>query len=105
MAETMGSVIDKLCIAELKIFHIQEQIGRSDLVEELRQLSRERLSVMQRQRDDLKAELDVLAAAKARRPPLPVILTTGAASSTERAAFFQSEARPYASALSQCAVR
>jgi hypothetical protein len=61
MAETMGSVIDKICIAELKIYHIQEQIDRADLAEDLRALSRERLAVMRRQRDDLAAELDTLA--------------------------------------------
>ena len=52
MAETMGSLIDKLCIAELKIFHIQEQIDRADIAEDLRQLSQERLVIMSRQRDD-----------------------------------------------------
>ena len=62
MAETMGSLIDKICIAELKVFHIQEQIDRTDLAEELRRLSRERLAVMKRQRDDLVAELDTLRA-------------------------------------------
>lgn len=63
MAETMGSMIDKLCIAELKIYHIQEQIERADLAQELHQLSRDRLAIMKRQRDDLRAELDSLAAA------------------------------------------
>jgi len=57
MAETIGSLIDKICIAELKIFHIQEQIDRPDLAEELRRLSRDRLTVMCRQRDDLVEEL------------------------------------------------
>ena len=60
MAETMGSLIDKMCIAELKLFHIQEQADRKDLTEDLRQLSRDRLSVMRRQRDDLAAELNAL---------------------------------------------
>ena len=60
MAETMGSLIDKICIAELKIFHIQEQMDRQDLVEDLRRLSRDRASVMIRQRDDLVAELNTL---------------------------------------------
>lgn len=58
MAETIGSVIDKICIAELKIFHIQEQIDRTDLTGDLRQLSRDRLIIMRRQRDDLAVELD-----------------------------------------------
>jgi hypothetical protein len=63
MAETLGSLIDKICIAELKIFHIQEQIDRSELAEELRQLSRDRLAIMKRQRDDLAEEFDQFAAA------------------------------------------
>ena len=62
MAETMGWLIDKISIAELKIFHIQEQIDRTDLAEELRQLSRDRLKVMIRQRDDLISELNGLSA-------------------------------------------
>ena len=58
MAETMGWLMDKICIAELKIYHIQEQIDRLDLSDDLRQLSRDRLTVMVRQRDDLVAELN-----------------------------------------------
>jgi hypothetical protein len=61
MAETMGSLIDKLCIAELKIFHIREQAERTDLAEDLRRLSRERLAIMQQQRDDLVSELNSLS--------------------------------------------
>jgi hypothetical protein len=63
MAETMGSLIDKICIAELKIYHIQEQIDRTDLAEELKILSRERLGIMKRQRDDLADEFNTNLAA------------------------------------------
>ncbi len=63
MAETMGSLIDKICIAELKIYHIQEQIDRADLADDLRELSRQRLAIMTRQRDDLVAELNAFAGA------------------------------------------
>jgi len=73
MAETMGSLIDKICIAELKIFHIQEQIDRQDLVEDLRQLSQDRLAVMRRQRDDLTAELDTLVKAWTRKKYQPKV--------------------------------
>ncbi len=62
MAETMGSLIDKICIAELKLYQIQEQIDRSDLAEDLRELSRTRLTVMSRQRDDLITELNEISA-------------------------------------------
>lgn len=60
MAETMGWLIDKICIAELKLYHIQEQIDRPNIAEELRELCRQRLGVMRQQRDDLKAELEGL---------------------------------------------
>ena len=73
MAETMGSLIDKICIAELKIFHIQEQVDRRDLAEDLRRLSRERLPVMIRQRDDLAAELDALVEAWTRKRYQPKV--------------------------------
>src|SRR5689334_17909856 len=66
MAETMGSLIDKICIAELKLYHIQEQIDRTDLAKDLRQLSRDRLTVMTRQRNDLIIELNDLHAAWSR---------------------------------------
>src|SRR5690348_8287091 len=62
MAETMGSLIDKICIAELKLFHIQEQIDRPDLAADLKLLSHKRLAVMKRQRDDLVSELNALSA-------------------------------------------
>ncbi len=66
MAETIGSLVDKICIAELKIFHIQEQMDRTDLAPELRRLSQERLSVMKRQRDELVAEFGALSVSWAR---------------------------------------
>jgi hypothetical protein len=60
MAETMGWLIDKICIAELKLFHIQEQIDRADLAPDLRALCRKRLGVMKIQRNDLIAEFNGL---------------------------------------------
>lgn len=60
MAETLGSLIDKICIAELKIYHIQEQIDRTDVDEGHRELNRGRLAVMKQQRDDLAAEFNEL---------------------------------------------
>ena len=62
MAETMGSLIDKICIAELKIFHIQEQVERPEATAEHRQMCRDRLAIMRQQRSDLVSELDQLAA-------------------------------------------
>jgi len=66
VAETMGSLIDKICIAELKIFHIQEQIDRPDAAEDHRRLCQGRLGIMQRQRDDLVSEMNTLVAAWSR---------------------------------------
>ena len=57
MAETIGSLIDKICIAELKIFHMQEQVDRPDVTPEHQRTCRDRLEIMTRQRDDLAAEL------------------------------------------------
>jgi hypothetical protein len=62
VAESVGSLIDKICIAELKVFHIAEQSERTDVGEEHRALCRERLAVMGDQRNDLVKELDGLLA-------------------------------------------
>lgn len=61
MAETVGWLADKLSIIELKIFHMREQAERTDRDAAFRQQCRDRLAVMQQQRDDLAAELAVLA--------------------------------------------
>ena len=60
MAETLGSLIDKICIAELKIYHTQEQIDRLDVTEDHRILCRNRLGILQEQRDDLVGEYNGL---------------------------------------------
>ena len=63
MAETVGSLVDKLSIVELKIYHMQEQAEREDASDDFRAQCRDRLSVLRRQRDDLAEELtDLLAA-------------------------------------------
>jgi len=62
MAETMGWLIDKICIAELKLYHIQEQIDRPDIAPDLRALCEKRMGVMRSQRDDLVAEFEELKA-------------------------------------------
>lgn len=63
MAETIGSLTDKICIAELKIFHLQEQVERLDASPEHRAMCQQRVGVMTRQRDDLVQELDGLLSA------------------------------------------
>ena len=61
MAETIGSLVDKISIIELKIFHMQKQIDRLDASEEHRAKCRERRRIMEEQRDDLVAELSALS--------------------------------------------
>ncbi|NBI70869.1 DUF4254 domain-containing protein [Clostridiaceae bacterium] len=58
--ETVGSLIDKLCINELKIYHMTEQAGRDDIDDGFRQDCRKRLDILRVQRDDLGAELEEL---------------------------------------------
>jgi hypothetical protein len=60
MAETLGSLIDKICIAELKMFHTQEQVDRKDVTEDHRTLCRNRLGILNEQRNDLVAEFNGL---------------------------------------------
>ena len=73
MAETIGSLVDKLSIVELKIYHMQEQVGRADTDVAHRARCAERLSILQTQRDDLAAEMTELwaqVAAGAYRPKI-----------------------------------
>lgn len=57
MAETVGSLVDKITIIELKIYHMREQARREDVTGEFRQRCEQRLEVMREQRDDLAAEI------------------------------------------------
>lgn len=57
MAETIGSLVDKLSIVELKIFHMREQADRPDSDPAQRTRCAERLSVLRAQRDDLTTEM------------------------------------------------
>ncbi|PIE36191.1 hypothetical protein CSA56_01155 [candidate division KSB3 bacterium] len=60
MAETIGSLSDKITILELKRYYMARQTERQDATEQHRQECRQRLSVLTRQRDDLVEELDRL---------------------------------------------
>jgi hypothetical protein len=57
MAETVGSLVDKITIIELKIYHMREQAARHDVTPEFRDRCTQRLDVMREQRDDLAAEV------------------------------------------------
>lgn len=62
MAETVGSLVDKLSIIELKIYHMAEQAARADTTPDFRDRCNQRLEVMRLQRDDLAEELSTLLA-------------------------------------------
>ena len=62
MAETVGSLVDKLSIIELKIYHMAEQAARDDATPDFRDRCNQRLEVMRLQRDDLAEELSTLLA-------------------------------------------
>lgn len=59
--ETIGSLIDKLSINELKIYHMTEQRMRSDITDTFREDCDCRLSVLREQKKDLIEELKNLA--------------------------------------------
>lgn len=61
MAETVGSLVDKITIVELKIYHMREQARRDDVTPDFRARCEARLEVMHEQRDDLARELTQLA--------------------------------------------
>ena len=58
--ETVGSLVDKLSINELKIYHMKEQNHRADVDEKFHDDCEMRLSILRMQRDDLTEELQTL---------------------------------------------
>ncbi len=61
-SETPGSIIDRLSINTLKIYHMDEEIQRLDVTDEHRKKCSGKLSVLQDQRNDLKKSLETLLA-------------------------------------------
>ena len=61
-SETPGSIIDRLSINALKIYHMDEEIQRLDVTDEHRKNCSGKLSVLQDQRNDLKKSLETLLA-------------------------------------------
>jgi len=59
-SETPGSIIDRLSINALKIYHMDEEIQRMDVTDEHRKKCSGKLSVLQDQRNDLKKSLETL---------------------------------------------
>lgn len=60
MAETIGSLVDKISIFEQKCFHMEEETKRKDVSQEHIEDWKEKLLILKRQRDDLVEELDKL---------------------------------------------
>ena len=60
MAETIGSLVDKISIAHLKIYHMQEQADRPDIAEDQRERCRQRVVILTQQENDLSEELSGL---------------------------------------------
>lgn len=58
--ETVGSLIDKLSINELKIYHMTEQKNRDDVSENFKSDCENRLSILKLQKIDLTNELQEL---------------------------------------------
>jgi len=61
-SETPGSIIDRLSINALKIYHMDEEIQRLNVTNEHRKKCSGKLSVLQEQRNDLKKSLEKLLA-------------------------------------------
>jgi hypothetical protein len=62
VAETIGSLADKISIFELKIFHMSRQTEREDVTPEFRESCSRKLEVLEAQRDALVAEVTALTA-------------------------------------------
>lgn len=60
MAETIGSLVDKITIVELKRYHMREQTMRQDIAEDHCLACQRKLAILTRQRDDLVEELNQL---------------------------------------------
>lgn len=58
--ETAGSLIDKLSINELKIYHMMEQQKRDDVSEDFILDCEAKLQILRQQKEDLKEELEQL---------------------------------------------
>jgi hypothetical protein len=60
MAETIGSLVDKISIVQLKIYHFKEEIKREDIDDHHGYLCKKNIDILNEQLDDLIEELDVL---------------------------------------------
>jgi len=61
-SETVGSIVDRLSILSLKVFHMREETEREDAPEEHRRSCLAKLAVLREQRNDLARALNGLIA-------------------------------------------
>jgi len=59
VAETVGSIIDKLCINKLKVYHVRNRLT-SAKEEETKKDFEQKLAILKMQGDDLSVELQEL---------------------------------------------
>ncbi|PIU83470.1 MAG: hypothetical protein COS68_03865 [Elusimicrobia bacterium CG06_land_8_20_14_3_00_38_11] len=60
MAETVGSLADKISIIQLKIYHMNEQLARKDADNCLKKMVIGKIKVLKIQKKDLETELSEL---------------------------------------------
>lgn len=60
MAETIGSLVDKISIVNLKIYHMKEQLKRADIDDSFRKDIKLKIRILKLQLSDLQNELDDL---------------------------------------------
>ena len=63
MAETLGSLVDKLSIKNLRYWHIDESIAKEDSSSSQTQVLKVKLKLVDNQRNDLLNEIDAFLAA------------------------------------------
>lgn len=73
MAETIGSLVDKLSIVELRRWHTEEAMLNPRAPNDVRHECAMRLAIIDEQRDDLVAELDALWASIGRGEHVPKV--------------------------------
>ena len=59
MAETLGSLIDKLSVANIRLWHLEDRRRDKDLDDSQRLAAADAVSVVNKQRNDLMDELDL----------------------------------------------
>jgi len=60
VADTVGSIVDKISIMELKLYHMQLQVQRSDATQQHRDMCAQKATMITQQCEDLKLELTEL---------------------------------------------